>query len=76
MFALRPIPPPTTKYPKAIIPLDFPLNEAIIPLDFILNEAIIPLDFFQYVDYQLAGRIIGILPLYAVWRLPDLPLPD
>lgn len=21
-------------------------------------------------------RVIGILPLYAVWRLPDLPIPD
>lgn len=23
-----------------------------------------------------ARRVIGILPLYAVWRLPDLPIPD
>ncbi len=25
---------------------------------------------------QPVRRVIGILPLYAVWRLPDLPLPD
>lgn len=25
---------------------------------------------------QPVRRIIGILPLYAAWRLPDLPLPD
>lgn len=25
---------------------------------------------------QAIRRTIGILPLYAVWRLPDLSLPD
>ena len=25
---------------------------------------------------QTIKRAIGILPLYAIWRLPELPLPD